>query len=70
VGPTGASTGALITDEKEMAEVAEPEPAEPVAEPAPEEPEEPAEGGQREAPLEEAREGGDDRGGPQPGGEG
>ncbi len=25
VGPTGASTGALITDEKEMAEVAEPE---------------------------------------------
>src|ERR671925_264835 len=26
VGPTGASTGALITDEKEMAEVAEPEP--------------------------------------------
>jgi small subunit ribosomal protein S3 len=36
VGPTGASTGALITDEKEMAEVAAPEP-----EPSPEEAPEP-----------------------------
>ena len=37
VGPTGASTGALITDEKEMAEVAAPEPpaTEPAAEPEP-----------------------------------
>src|SRR5919109_277136 len=38
VGPTGASTGALITDEKEMAEVAEPEPEEAPARPEPEEP--------------------------------
>jgi small subunit ribosomal protein S3 len=38
-GAGGASTGALITDEKEAAEVAEPEPAAPEPEPAPAEPE-------------------------------
>jgi small subunit ribosomal protein S3 len=43
VGPTGASTGALITDEKEMAEVAAPEP-----EPTPEEAPEPGEATERE----------------------
>jgi small subunit ribosomal protein S3 len=44
-GAGGASTGALITDEKEAVEVAEPEPT-PAAEPEPAEPEpaEPAEG--------------------------
>jgi len=35
-GAGGASTGALITDEREMAEVAEPAPAQPEAEPEPE----------------------------------
>jgi small subunit ribosomal protein S3 len=43
-GPTGASTGALITDPKEMAEVSEPEPsATPAEEPPPETSEHPVE---------------------------
>ena len=37
-GPTGASTGALITDPKDIPEVTEPEPATPAPAPAPEEP--------------------------------
>jgi small subunit ribosomal protein S3 len=67
VGPTGASTGALITDEKEMAEVVEPEEPAKEPEPTPDEPPEgaadtpepaPQEAGQPsvepEAPLQEA----------------
>jgi small subunit ribosomal protein S3 len=50
VGPTGASTGALITDAKEMAEVSAPEPPAPAPaeetpeEPSPPSPDEPSEG--------------------------
>jgi small subunit ribosomal protein S3 len=49
-GPTGASTGALITDPKEMAEVSEPEPSATPEEPSAEEPSPPA----SEKPLEPA----------------
>jgi small subunit ribosomal protein S3 len=57
-GAGGASTGALITDEKEMADVAEPEAAQPEAEPEPEASASPDEaespGGEDEQPSAEA----------------
>jgi small subunit ribosomal protein S3 len=66
-GPTGASTGALITDEKEMAEVGTPEEAPPS--PSKDEDaasaESPPEGGTTEEP---SGEGGDGEGGSEPSG--